>query len=97
MIYLSVYEKKTHKLSTQEIDRIIEMAWEDRTPFEAIEKQFGLNQDDVIKIMRKSIKRKSLKTEEKNQWQKNQTSIYPILKCLDSNQLIKRLVLVMFF
>ena len=48
---------KTHKLSTQEIDRIIEMAWEDRTPFEAIEKQFGLNQDDVIKIMRKSIKR----------------------------------------
>ena len=50
---------KTHKLSTQEIDRIIEMAWEDRTPFEAIEKQFGLNQDDVIKIMRKSIKRKS--------------------------------------
>lgn len=50
---------KTHKLSTQEIDRIIEMAWEDRTPFEAIEKQFGLNQDSVIKIMRKSIKRKS--------------------------------------
>ena len=52
-------KEKTHKLSTQEIDRIIEMAWEDRTPFEAIEKQFGLNQDDVIKIMRKGIKRKS--------------------------------------
>ena len=39
--------------------RIIEMAWEDRTPFEAIEQQFGINQDDVIKIMRKNLKRKS--------------------------------------
>ncbi len=37
-------------------DRIIEMAWEDRTPFEAIEYQFGLKENDVRKIMRKKFK-----------------------------------------
>ncbi len=36
----------------QEVEsRIIEMAWEDRTPFEAIEFQFGLNESDVIRFM----------------------------------------------
>ncbi|HDI3175303.1 DUF2805 domain-containing protein [Vibrio cholerae] len=36
----------------QEVEsRIIEMAWEDRTPFEAIEFQFGLNEFDVIRFM----------------------------------------------
>ena len=40
-------------MSEIEIDRIIEMAWEDRTPFEAIKLQFGKNESDVIKIMRK--------------------------------------------
>jgi uncharacterized protein (TIGR03643 family) len=43
-------------LTTEDISRIIEMAWEDRTPFEAIEMQFGLNQDGVIKLMRKNLK-----------------------------------------
>ncbi|MFM1961380.1 MAG: hypothetical protein RLZZ172_225 [Bacteroidota bacterium] len=41
------------------IDRIIEMAWEDRTPFEAIEIQFGLAEAEVIKLMRGQLKRKS--------------------------------------
>ena len=41
------------------IDRIIEMAWEDRTPFEAIEIQFGLSEAEVIKLMRGPLKRKS--------------------------------------
>ncbi|MEY3059257.1 MAG: hypothetical protein RL000_609 [Bacteroidota bacterium] len=41
------------------IDRIIEMAWEDRTPFEAIEIQFGLSEAEVIKLMRSQLKRKS--------------------------------------
>ena len=41
------------------IDRIIEMAWEDRTPFEAIEHQFGLKENDVRKIMRENLKRSS--------------------------------------
>ncbi len=35
-------------------DRIIQMAWEDRTPFEAIEFQFGLKEKDVIEFMRKN-------------------------------------------
>jgi uncharacterized protein (TIGR03643 family) len=39
--------------SDQEIDRIIQMAWEDRTPFEAIEFQFGLKEKQVIEFMRK--------------------------------------------
>ena len=48
-------------LSEKEIDRIIEMAWEDRTPFEAIEFQFGLKENDVRKIMRTSLKESSFK------------------------------------
>lgn len=48
-------------LSTKDIDRIIEMAWEDRTTFEAIEAQFGLKQQDVIKLMRKEMKASSFK------------------------------------
>ena len=44
-----------------DIDRVIEMCWEDRTPFEAIEYQFGLKEDEAIKIMRNSLKPKSFK------------------------------------
>ena len=44
------------QLSTQEIDRVIEMAWEDRTTFEAIEFQFGLSEADVIALMRSELK-----------------------------------------
>ena len=47
--------------SPREIDRIIEMAWEDRTSFDAIEKQFGIVEKDVIKLMRKELKEKSFK------------------------------------
>jgi uncharacterized protein (TIGR03643 family) len=36
--------------------RIIEMAWEDRTPFEAIESAYGLPEKDVIQLMRRSLK-----------------------------------------
>ena len=43
------------------LDRIIEMAWEDRTPFEAIRFQFGYNEKDVISLMRKELKEKSFK------------------------------------
>jgi len=43
------------------IDRIIEMAWEDRTTFEAIEFQFGLKEQEVINLMRKQMKLKSFK------------------------------------
>ncbi len=47
--------------SAIDIDRIIEMVWEDRTTFEAIEIQFGLKQQDVIKIMRNEMKPSSFK------------------------------------
>jgi uncharacterized protein (TIGR03643 family) len=43
-------------LSEIQIDRIIEMAWEDRTPFEAITFQFGLSEQEVISLMRKEMK-----------------------------------------
>lgn len=46
-------------LSQEQIDRVIEMAWEDRTPFEAIKFQFDLTEDDVITIMRREMKSKS--------------------------------------
>lgn len=36
--------------------RLIEMAWEDRTPFDAIEHQFGLSEADVIRVMQRSLK-----------------------------------------
>lgn len=44
-----------------ELDRIIEMAWEDRTPFEAIEFQFNLSEPEVIKLMRSTLKEGSFK------------------------------------
>ena len=48
-------------MTARELDRIIEMAWEDRTPFEAILFQFKLAESDVIKIMRKELKPSSFK------------------------------------
>ncbi len=51
--------KKKFDLDEQQIDRIIEMAWEDRTPFDAIKDQFGLKEQDVIALMRKEMKRSS--------------------------------------
>lgn len=48
-------------LTEAEISRIIEMAWEDRTPFSAIEVQFGLNEKEVIRLMRSQLKRSSFK------------------------------------
>lgn len=43
-------------LSEQDIDRVIEMAWEDRTPFDAILTQFGLAEDDVKALMKREMK-----------------------------------------
>ncbi|MGY8802081.1 MAG: TIGR03643 family protein [Pseudomonadales bacterium] len=48
-------------LRRDEISRVIEMAWEDRTPFEAIESHFGLNESAVIALMRRSIKARSFR------------------------------------
>ena len=49
------------EFSENDIDRIIEMAWEDRTPFEALEKQFKIKENDVRKIMRSNLKESSFK------------------------------------
>ncbi len=43
-------------LSDADCSRVIEMAWEDRTPFEAIEATYGLNEKAVIELMRQSLK-----------------------------------------
>ena len=48
-------------LSGEAIDRIIQMAWEDRTAFDAIDAQFGVSEGEVIKLMRKHLKRASFK------------------------------------
>jgi uncharacterized protein (TIGR03643 family) len=56
-------------LSDQEINRIIEMAWEDRTPFEVIHFQFGISEKEVIVFMRKNLKRSSF-----NLWRKRVNS-----------------------
>lgn len=45
--------------SEADLDRIIEMAWEDRTPFDAIERQWGLKENEVRALMRKHMKRSS--------------------------------------
>jgi uncharacterized protein (TIGR03643 family) len=48
-------------LEAADISRVIEMAWEDRTSFDAIEQQFGLNEAAVIALMRRELKRSSFK------------------------------------
>ena len=55
--------------SIKKLDRIIEMAWEDRTPFEAITFQFGISESEVIGVMRKELKRSSF-----NLWRKRVNS-----------------------
>lgn len=52
---------KQQTLSAKDVDRVIEMAWEDRTPFEMIEFQFGLSEKDVIILMRRQMKRSSFR------------------------------------
>ncbi|RYY70343.1 MAG: TIGR03643 family protein [Chitinophagaceae bacterium] len=56
------------EISVKDCDRIIEMAWEDRTPFEAIEYQFGLAEMEVVKLMRRHLQQSSFKM-----WRKRTT------------------------
>lgn len=55
-------------MQTQDLSRIIEMAWEDRTPFEAIQQLYGLNESAVIRLMRKTLNPNSFKL-----WRKRMT------------------------
>jgi uncharacterized protein (TIGR03643 family) len=52
---------RSNELSEAEIDRVIAMAWEDRTPFEAIYTQFGLRENDVRALMRRHMKASSFR------------------------------------
>ena len=55
------FKKKIKTLDDESINRIVEMAWEDRTPFDAILAQFGLKEQEVIQLMRREMKPKSWK------------------------------------
>jgi len=48
-------------LSESDLGRVVEMAWEDRTPFEAIETLYGLREPDVIALMRRTLKPRSFR------------------------------------
>lgn len=48
-------------MGPSDVSRVIEMAWEDRTPFEAIERQFGLREAAVVDLMRRELKLRSFK------------------------------------
>ena len=58
---LPIMLKNGKQFSQDEISRIVEMAWEDRTPFEAIELNFGVNESAVIKVMRCQMKSRSFR------------------------------------
>lgn len=49
------------EFTERELDRIIEMAWEDRTPFDAITFQFGISEQETIEVMRREMKPSSFK------------------------------------
>ncbi len=72
-------------MTSMEKDRIIEMAWEDRTPFEAIKFQFNLSESEIIKLMRKELKIKSFKL-----WRKRVHSGISSKHLYKRNQDIKR-------
>ena len=50
-----------HTLTESEVSRVVEMAWEDRTPFEVIEATFGLSESETIKLMRREMKASSFR------------------------------------
>jgi len=60
MAYMSVREDSQYKQPLN-VDRIIEMAWEDRTPFDAIKVQFGISEDEVKAVMKKNLRFSSYK------------------------------------
>jgi uncharacterized protein (TIGR03643 family) len=49
------------KIDQAIVDRVIQMAWEDRTSFDAIQRQFGLDESAVIRLMRSAMKKSSFK------------------------------------
>ena len=60
--------QRSNTLSHDDIGRVIEMAWEDQTPFEVIETEYGLDESKVIALMRRELKPRSF-----NVWRKRVT------------------------
>ena len=56
-----LYMAMIKEFTERELDRIIEMAWEDRTPFEAITFQFGISEQETIEVMRREMKPSSFR------------------------------------
>lgn len=54
-------DRETRSFSDTDLSRIIEMAWEDRTPFEAIERLWALSEPEVIRLMRQQLKPSSFR------------------------------------
>ena len=61
VIAASINDMTTHALDESQVSRVVEMAWEDRTPFEAIEHSYGLNESGVITLMRQVLKPSSFR------------------------------------
>ncbi|MFK7786513.1 MAG: TIGR03643 family protein [Crocinitomicaceae bacterium] len=72
-------------MDERSLNRVIEMAWEDRTPFEAIEFQFGLSESEVIKVMRRNLKASSFRL-----WRKRVNSGVSLKHAKKRSQDIKR-------
>lgn len=53
--------REKYQLTDRDLDRIVEMGWEDRTPFDAIKSQFGVPEADVIRIMRAEMHPRNFK------------------------------------
>ncbi|MGA0431541.1 MAG: TIGR03643 family protein [Flavobacteriaceae bacterium] len=92
---------KTKELQPEEVDRIVEMAWEDRTPFDAIYNQFGLREQEVITLMRREMKPQSFRMwrarvqGRKTKHLKNRSESVDRFKCsrqrtISSNKISKR-------
>jgi len=94
-------KNKTKELRPEEVDRIVEMAWEDRTPFDAIYNQFGLREQEVITLMRREMKPQSFRMwrarvqGRKTKHLKNRSESVDRFKCsrqrtISSNKISKR-------
>jgi uncharacterized protein (TIGR03643 family) len=77
-------KKQIIALDVAAIDRIVQMAWEDRTPFEAIQIQFGVDESDIIALMRKHMKRSSFEL-----WRKRVTGRQTKHKALRSDDVTR--------
>ena len=82
--------RATHKMiesfTVDDISRVIEMAWEDRTPFEAIEQQFGLDEQATIALMRANMKPSSFRM-----WRKRMSGRTTKHKAIIARQLAPRI------